>query len=310
MRLLQLPILFALGVQAATTNLVIDSFNADSVGLAKGTAVSILPSNGGFIRANSSSVSNSAFGLLTADSPQGVSSSVVVKGLFELSDWTGITGSSALTADRYYFLSATPGKLNLTSSGISQIVGVAFSTTKFLVNPELINSNLLSSLVYATNNDTVVSNGLYALIDKRVLTNESRNLVFSSTTNRLGVNVNADFFWGNGAGLTGLPNPTNQADVVSNALVTYVNTFFNRSNRLAPTTFTFPSSTVNWTNTNSFAIEVYIDCTGVTGSSVTKNGQQIFSGLTADMTIGLQPGETFSVSYSLGSPTGRFSPYP
>lgn len=183
----------------AQDHLQVNSFNADSMGLAKGTAVSILPRNGGYIRASSGTISNTVFGLLPADGPVGANSQVLIYGLLSLSDWTGIVGQSDLQANAYYYLSATPGKISTNSSGVSQIVGRALSTTAFLVNPQLLNTNgasaTLTSIAVispiqattnagplytifsdnwtnndsligqgATNNDTVVSNGLFALI--------------------------------------------------------------------------------------------------------------------------------------------------
>lgn len=81
-----------------------------------------------------------------------------------------------------------------------------------------------------------------------------------------------------------------------------------RSNGIAPFSFTFPATTVNWTNTIPVNIEVYIDNSGVTGTALKKNGTQIFSSLVGDVTLGLQPGEYISATYSIGTPTARWSP--
>lgn len=81
-----------------------------------------------------------------------------------------------------------------------------------------------------------------------------------------------------------------------------------RSNTIAPTSFTFPATTVNWTNPLNCNIEVYVDNSGVTGTSFKKNGTQIFSILT-DITVGLQPGEFFSETFTIGTPSGRYSPH-
>lgn len=81
------------------------------------------------------------------------------------------------------------------------------------------------------------------------------------------------------------------------------------SNTIAPTSFTFPLTTVNWTNTNSFNIELYIDNSGVTGSATKKNGTTIFSSLVGDVVFHLQPGEYFSETYTVGTPSARFSPF-
>lgn len=80
------------------------------------------------------------------------------------------------------------------------------------------------------------------------------------------------------------------------------------SNKLAPAAITFPATTVNWTNTQGFAIELYVNNSGVTGTSFKKNGTQIFTLLTGAITIGLQNGEYFSETYTAGSPTATWSP--
>lgn len=84
-----------------------------------------------------------------------------------------------------------------------------------------------------------------------------------------------------------------------------------KSNKVAPGSITFPASTVTWTNTEAYNIELYIDNTGVTGTAISKNGGQIFGSFTATtgpVVIGLQPGEYFSETYSAGTPTAKWSP--
>lgn len=82
-----------------------------------------------------------------------------------------------------------------------------------------------------------------------------------------------------------------------------------RSNLVAPTSITFPATGVNWTNPLNVNIEVYIDNPTVTGTSFKKNGTQIFSSVTGDITIHLQPGEYFSETYTVGTPTATYSPF-
>jgi len=48
------------------------------------------------------------------------------------------------------------------------------------------------------------TNGLAIPISQRVLTNDTRNLVLTSSTNRIGTNISADFYYGDGSHLTGL----------------------------------------------------------------------------------------------------------
>lgn len=82
-----------------------------------------------------------------------------------------------------------------------------------------------------------------------------------------------------------------------------------RSNLLAPTAITFPATTVNWTNTQTVNIVVYIDNTAVTGTAIKQNGTTIFSGLSADVTLMLQPNETFSETYTVGTPSATWKPF-
>lgn len=81
------------------------------------------------------------------------------------------------------------------------------------------------------------------------------------------------------------------------------------SNTLALTSFTFPATTINWTNTTARNIDVYIDNTGVTGTAVKLNGSTIFTGISLDVTISsLQPGEYFSETYTVGTPNAKYKP--
>lgn len=118
----------------------------------------------------------------------------------------------------------------------------------------------------------------------------------------------------NGSGLDlvgadGTYNSTNS--LIVPGIVTATNGFSGmRSNLLAPSSLTFPATTVNWTNPLPVSIQVYIDNSAVTGTAVTKNGTTVFTGLTAAITLGLQVGEYFSETYSVGTPTATYSPFP
>lgn len=81
------------------------------------------------------------------------------------------------------------------------------------------------------------------------------------------------------------------------------------SNTVAPTSLSFPLTTVNWTNPVAYNIEVYINNATVTGSAIKKNGATIFSSVTGDCTFNLQKGEYFSETYTVGSPTATWSPH-
>lgn len=76
----------------------------------------------------------------------------------------------------------------------------------------------------------------------------------------------------------------------------------------ASTAITFPNTTVNWTNTLGTNIVLYINTAGVTGTTTSKNGQQIFSTLVGDMTLLFKPGDYFAVAYTVGTPTARWEP--
>lgn len=98
--------------------------------------------------------------------------------------------------------------------------------------------------------------------------------------------------------------------VVTPGLVIATNGFTSYTNSLGLNSFTFPATTVNWTNPVHIAIEVYIDNTAVTGTIFKKNGTQIFGGLSTDLTIGLRDGEYFSETYTIGTPSGTWSVFP
>lgn len=75
-------------------------------------------------------------------------------------------------------------------------------------------------------------------------------------------------------------------------------------------TLTMPATTATFTNTNAVSWAYAIDNTGVTGTSFSKNGVQIFSGLALDQWVFLRPGETFSETYTIGTPTLKGNVFP
>lgn len=80
------------------------------------------------------------------------------------------------------------------------------------------------------------------------------------------------------------------------------------SNAVTSAAITFPATTVKWTNTFGLNIVLYVDNTAVTGTAIVKNGQQIFSGLSADVPLMLKPGDYFSETYTVGTPSARWEP--
>jgi len=88
-----------------------------------------------------------------------------------------------------------------------------------------------------------------------------------------------------------------------------------RSNGLPLTAITFPATTVNWTNnaanTASPACNIYlhINNVGVTGTALIKNGTTLSSALIAgDMILPMKPGDYFSETYTVGTPTAVWEP--
>jgi hypothetical protein len=80
-----------------------------------------------------------------------------------------------------------------------------------------------------------------------------------------------------------------------------------RSNTLALTAMTFPGSTVGWPNPLDCTIQVYINNAGITLSAIKKNGSTIFT--SGNATLLLQPGESFSETYTVGTPSATYAPF-
>lgn len=81
------------------------------------------------------------------------------------------------------------------------------------------------------------------------------------------------------------------------------------SNLLAPASISFPATTVPWTNTFGKNIIICIDNGTVTGTAITKNGTTLFTSVTGDAIVLLQPGEYFSETYTVGSPSAKWYPF-
>lgn len=75
-----------------------------------------------------------------------------------------------------------------------------------------------------------------------------------------------------------------------------------------PVAIGFPPTTTKWTNGTPSTIELYINNTGVTGTVIAKNGTTIETVLTGPFQFTLQPGEYFSETYTVGSPSATYSP--
>jgi hypothetical protein len=93
-----------------------------------------------------------------------------------------------------------------------------------------------------------------------------------------------------------------QSVIATNSFASYL------SNGVSSASISFPNTTVNWTNPQPYNIVLYIDNTAITGTAIKKNGQQIFSALANDATLFLKPGDYFSETYTVGTPTARYEP--
>ena len=78
------------------------------------------------------------------------------------------------------------------------------------------------------------------------------------------------------------------------------------SNLLAPSSITIGASPVNWTNTFSKNVAVYVDGVSVTGT-VAINGGTIFNTI-GQNTVLLEPNEYVTISYTIGTPTAKWKP--
>ena len=190
-------------------NLVVSSFNADTVGLPRGTPVAVAGPNGGFIRACNTNI---AFGMLNLDAPIGSRTDVTVNGIVSLTDWTTVSGSSLLVPGTFYFTSGTLGRITTSPSAGSQIIGISLSSLDLSVNPGYTNATsggggtvtltgavtgsgtttiatLLASAITnqwridATNNDLAISNAINAIITSvsNSLWLSASNLVWQGT---------------------------------------------------------------------------------------------------------------------------------
>ncbi len=88
----------------------------------------------------------------------------------------------------------------------------------------------------------------------------------------------------------------------TNGFATYTN------NAVAPVAITYPNSDALWTNTFGINISLYIDNSGVTGTTTSINGGQIYSSLIGDVKIDLNPGDYFASHYTIGTPTAKWRP--
>jgi hypothetical protein len=119
----------------------------------------------------------------------------------------------------------------------------------------------------------------------------------------------AEFHHGNGAGtLVGAVSQV--GNLTMSGVNIQTNGFTSYTNFLTINSATMPATTVNWTNPVHVSIEIYLDNTAVTGTSISKNGTTIFSGLSSDVSFGLRDGEYFSETYTVGTPALKWGVFP
>ena len=95
-----------------------------------GAAIARHPSGTGFVLASNAAAGTTTIGLACLGAPAGQPEIVQLDGLFNLDNWTPVTGSAALTPLGYYYLDATSGRLITTppaAPALTQLVGLAIS---------------------------------------------------------------------------------------------------------------------------------------------------------------------------------------
>lgn len=114
-----------------------NAVNATGSTISSGSLVALSAS--GVILATASISARACEGMATQDIISGDTGEFIKYGVLELSDWSGIIGSSDLSVNQDYFLSNTAGKLTTTPIGsvITQKIGKAITARKLLVNPQI-----------------------------------------------------------------------------------------------------------------------------------------------------------------------------
>lgn len=75
--------------------------------------------------------------------------------------------------------------------------------------------------------------------------------------------------------------------------------------RTSPTTITVAGSPVNWTNTTTVNVSVYVDGVSVTGT-VGINGTTIFNTIGQCTVADVEPGDWVTITYTIGTPTAWY----
>lgn len=132
------------GEPAPQTSPVADAYeseNKDSVIAREGMAVTVHSSGVGFLLALGTGTAKIAVGLVRQDLGVGLAGWVQTSGLFQMSDWTFVTGTLNLAARARYYLHPTDkGKLTTTpptgDGQILQLIGTAVNPTTLDLLPE------------------------------------------------------------------------------------------------------------------------------------------------------------------------------
>ena len=109
--------------------------NADTVTIARGQVVASSVLSGRMVRASAANNARNAIGLSVSSVNVGFSGDVQSVGIFVMSDWTAVIGTTHLTHGAKYFLANNAGGLSATPPPLSsagqvvQLVGRAVNTT-------------------------------------------------------------------------------------------------------------------------------------------------------------------------------------
>jgi len=236
---------------------------------------------------------------------------------------TGLTTNAITSGTNSVVVSSTNVVINIPATGNFSInVGgvSAFRVTNGVAYGNgggLTNLNA-SQLTTGTLADALLSVDVVTNNTSQPYTNAAGNIIFGInsgeiSTAQLAANASLNLTGRNGAKLhleqSSGPSTLNCPITFQQIVTANIGYLSLCSNLIAPTSITFPATTVKWTNNIGVNIEIYIDNTGVTGTALFKNGGQIFGSiLPADPSFHLQPGEYFSETYTTGTPTAKFSP--
>lgn len=113
-------------------------YNKGASSFFMGAAIARDASGSGFRLASNAAAGTAAIGLAVLGAPGGQPEIVQLRGLFDLDDWTPVTGSKSLTALAYYYADSTSGRLITaapTPPAFVNLVGQAISAQTMNITP-------------------------------------------------------------------------------------------------------------------------------------------------------------------------------